>query len=217
MIKNNGYKSFSKFCFLLIATSLLLTACFGPAAAPQMTTYQLQDVSQQKITNRSGCATLLVMMPSTNANYQSKNMFYSLDQYQTQPFAKHQWAASPPQMLLPLLMTSLTNSNYFHAVVTTPFAGKADYQLTTQLTQFQQYFSDDSDASYFKMRLFAVLINNKTHRVIAERRFDATVTAPERSPYGGVIAANQATASILQQLTVWTVKQLRAGIYLRCK
>lgn len=196
------------FLILLTVAISLLTGCFGPVAAPTITTYQLQDSAHPTLARQPGRTTLLVTMPTTNSTYQSKNMLYTLDRYQTQPFVKHQWIAPPTQMLFPLLINSLRSTNYFHAVIPAASSGKANYLLTTQLSQFQQYFFSDTENSYFKMSLLAILTNNKTHKIIAEKRFDATVNASERTPYGGVIAANQATASVLNQLARWTVLQI---------
>lgn len=184
----------------------LLSACsfLGPISTPPVTTYRLQAINQQQVTRSSSRSTLLVLRPTASAGYQTNAMVYSTEHYLTETFAKNQWVSPPAQMLMPLIVTSLQNTHYFHAVVSPPFPGLADLDLNTQLLEFQQNFLDNE--SEFKMVLQAELINNTNNRVIAERQFTAVVAAPENNPYGGVIAANRATEIIMQQLARWSVQ-----------
>lgn len=196
---------------LILAFSLLLSSIISacsilqPAAVPQVTSYQLQGPDRVAVAqNQTGHYVLLVMPPTANEIYQSKNMLYSNHPYQIRPYAKNQWAAPPSQMFLPLLVTSLRHTQRFHAVVAPPFSGLADFQMTTQLQHFEQVFNDGN--SYFNLVILATLINNTSHRVIAEHLFAIHVAAPENTPYGGVVAANQATATFTAQLSKWCVR-----------
>lgn len=184
---------------------LLLTACspFAPVSTPDVNTYQLQTYSHKQLSAYPHRSILLVATPTTHATYQTTAMLYTEGDHQIQKFAKNRWIASPAQMLLPLIVTSLRNTNYFKAVVAPPIASKTDYQLTTQILEFQQYFTETN--SYFKMTLLESLINTRTSRVIAQRRFSASVTAMQNNPEAGVIAANEATAQILNRLVSWVV------------
>ncbi len=184
----------------------LLSACsiLSPVATPQMITYRLQAVNQQHAGRAPSRLTLLVLRPTASPGYHTNAMIYSTDHYLSETFAKNQWVAPPAQMLLPLIVTSLQNTHYFHAVVAPPFPGLADLDLNIQLLQFQQEFIEGE--SQFRMVLRAELINNNNNRVIVEQQFAALIPAPENNPHGGVIAANQATTIILQQLAKWCVQ-----------
>lgn len=195
-------------CIVILLSSLGACSLIQPVATPQITYYQLQETSQRIAKPASALRnrTILVMAPTANDNYQSKNMLYSTDQYQIKSYAKNRWAAPPSQMVLTGMVAGLRNSQQFHAVVAPPFSGVADFQLTTQLLHFEQIFVGEH--SYFNLVILAVLINNNTHRVIAERRFAEHVIAPENNPYGGVVAANQATTNFIQQLSRWCRRSL---------
>ena len=194
----------------LVLLFFLLTACFGPLPAPDISTYRIEAVSHQRVQATPSHLTLLVATPAVNSDYQTRNMVYSTEPYQSRFFAKSQWIAPPAQMLLPLLVTSLQNTRHFHAVVAPPFPGLAEVSLDTRLLEFRQEFFNDR--SQFKMVLLAVLIKTSTSHVIVERRFSATVAASENNPYGGVVAANQATQQILQQLSRWCVDYANAAV-----
>jgi cholesterol transport system auxiliary component len=51
-----------------------------------------------------------------------------------------------------------------------------------------------------RFTLRAYLVDNSTRRVLAWREFDEGVAAASENPYGGVVAANRAVQSVLQQL-----------------
>lgn len=187
--------------FLIIGLIASLSACssiLAPQETPEMNSYTLTSVSKIKAQGAISQDTLLVSKTTGSTNLQTQNMLYVTRRYELEPFASHQWSAPPAQMFYPLLVQSLQNSKHFHAVVTPPFPGKDNLQLTTQLTTLQQDFL--SNPSVIKMAVNAELIDAKDDKVIATKRFSATVKTSQNNPYGGVMAANRATQQILQQI-----------------
>jgi cholesterol transport system auxiliary component len=51
-----------------------------------------------------------------------------------------------------------------------------------------------------RLTLRAHIVDNATRRVLAWREFDETADAAGENPYGGVMAANRAAQTVLQQL-----------------
>jgi hypothetical protein len=51
-----------------------------------------------------------------------------------------------------------------------------------------------------RFTLRAYIVDNTTRRVLAWREFDETFAAASEDPYGGVVAANRAVQSVLEQL-----------------
>lgn len=193
----------------LLSCLLILSGCslLQPVNMPTIHTYQLGKVTELPSTHNKTSLVLLVAKPIANEAYQTQDMQYSEQNYQIQTFAKNQWAAPPASMLLPQMVSQIRNKHYFRAVVPPPYPGRSDLVLTTQLHQFQQYFSDDS--SYFQVTLTATLIRSATAKAIAQQRFSVIAYAPEPTPYGGVLAANEATQKVLQQLASWVVRKSR--------
>jgi cholesterol transport system auxiliary component len=54
--------------------------------------------------------------------------------------------------------------------------------------------------SRVRFTLRATLVENKTRRVLAGREFEAVAPASSDDPYGGVVAANQAVRTVLENL-----------------
>lgn len=183
----------------LLMTVFLLAAC-SPVKLPNPNTYQLAPTlpvnnSSAKVVNQ----TVLVTMPEVAAGYDTEKMAYMQHPFQVGYFTKNAWVDDPGSMLQPLMVEALQNSHHFSAVTASPFSGISDLRLDTTVLTLQQNFL--THPSQIELAVDARLVQSSTQRIIAGKRFVITVQAPSNTPYGGVLAANQATALFLQQLT----------------
>ena len=105
---------------------------------------------------------------------------------------------TPAQMLQQLMSDSLRHTQSFHAVVQSPFIGKSDLRLDSNLQLLQQEFY--SQRSQIHVRLSATLVDSQSHRILASKQFDITNPAASNTPYDGVLASNQAVSRLLSQL-----------------
>ena len=133
-------------------------------------------------------------------------MLYFTQDYSIASFVKNRWAAPPSDMLLPLIVRSLQNTGYFRAVITPPSPVKALARLDVRLIKLVQNFT--KKPSVIEMTLNVSLIDNRSMTIMNSQRFSIEIPASADNPYGGVIAANEATRILLQNLSSWTVKQL---------
>lgn len=191
---------------VFLAMSFILSSCslLGPVNQEQQKSYVLDTLPQHMPKHEARAATILVMQPETRPIYNTTQMAYTDKPYQVSYFSENQWAETPSQMLFPLLVQSLQNTNYFHAVVVAPYAGKYEYMLTTQILQLTQNFLHNT--SYVDMSVRVQLSRVTTGQLIATKQFSRHVPMPQKSPYGGVIAANWATSSILREISEFCVK-----------
>ena len=104
-------------------------------------------------------------------------------------------------MLAPLIVAAIEKSEVFRAVVQTPSAAAGDLRLDTEIIRLQHDFQ--TRPSHVRFTLRAYLVEDKTRRVLGWREFDATVPAASDNPYGGVIAANQAVQTVLDELATY--------------
>lgn len=197
------------FCLcLIVMMAVVLNACspFSPIKSPNINHYRLQQAAKERLSKQASNKTLLVSRPEASAPYQSTQMVYAKKPYQLQAFANNEWIATPSEMLQPLLVQSLRNSHYFHAVVAAPSAIAAELRLDTQILQLQQDFS--KKPSRIELVVQANLID-KENKVVASRRFKEIVTARRNNPQAGVFAANQATEKLLRKLAKFVVSNSR--------
>lgn len=186
----------------LIFLTLSLSGCslFSPIKNSK-NTYVINSVNPNTIHAQPTSLTLLVNVPQTTQAYDTTQMAYIACPYELSYFSKNAWIDTPAQMLLPLMVQSLQNTCHYHAVVTPPFIGQSDLILSTQLVQLQQEFLECKSCSREHIIMRAQLINAATQRIIAACQFEVCERAPQNCPYGGVVAANCATAKLLAQLT----------------
>lgn len=186
--------------FFVLLSGLLMTGCtlFSPVKNQQQNTYIINSIPGCVPKAPLSPLTLLVTPPQTTQPYNTNQIAYSTCPFTLSYFAKNFWVDTPPQMLLPLIVQSMQETCHFHAVVIPPFAGGYDLVLNTQLLQLKQDFSCHPSRVHLMLRAQFI---DATGHVIATRQFCITAVAPCDDPYGGVVAANKAVASLLAQLT----------------
>jgi len=194
----------------LFLSIIFISSCsFSPIKTAPLSTYTITHwpkktvVSQKTISARS----ILVTTPVASPGYNSSRMIYVMIPYQLKSFGDHRWVAPPAELLLPLMANRLRATGYFHAVVTSPFSGGANYQLNMQLLTLQQEFLQPT--SKVRLTIEATLLNMTTGHVIASRVFESVVSAPENNPYSGVLATNIAAHNVLNQIARFVVKNVR--------
>lgn len=190
---------------LFLGTCWLLNAC-SPIKTNVSNQYKLESYSMNKI-EKSSSHSILVSVPDAIPGYQTEQMLYTDKPFELSNFAHSSWISSPGNMLYPLIIQSLQRSHYFFAVASGPEADKTEYRLDTQLIQLQQNFLTKPS----KLDLVAniVLTHIDDARVVASRIIQISVPCPEDTPYGGVIAANQAAFTFTAQVSKFVVHNVK--------
>lgn len=189
----------------LILISLALSACslLSPVPNTAPNEYMIDTMPQSVIKKSRHHGALYVPLPQSSVIVNTSLMAYKEKAHEISYFSKNRWAATPAQMLQPLIVDTLQKTKNFRAVGGTGTPGNYDYLLNTQILVLQQEFY--SHGSVVKMKLRAQLVKVSTNQIIKVKEFEVIERAPYYSPYGGVIAANRATAKILSQLAKWSV------------
>jgi cholesterol transport system auxiliary component len=153
--------------------------------------------------------TLIVSPPHAAAGFDSQRIMYVRHADQLEYFAHNEWIDTPARMLAPLIVTAVESSEAFRAVVQTPSPAAGDMRLDTEILRLQQEFLDTPSRVRFTLR--AYLVESVTRRVIASREFDAVVPAPSEDPHGGVVAANRAVQTVLEELSSFCAEAARSA------
>lgn len=195
-------------CGFFVSVCLLaLYGCsIGPADRNAPHTYLLNpEFSFRSFSTNSGQTdpgTLLVSVPKAQPGFDTPRMAYLLRPHEVSYYAFNQWADTPSRMLAALLAQAMEMTRLWRAVVQAPSTVRAEYRLDCDsLILEQQFFS----ASRVRLALRAQLIDVKRQSVIDARDFEVFEDAPSDDAYGGVIAANRATARLLAGVMEWTV------------
>lgn len=190
----------------LLLLILLLTSCslLGPVKTDPMKSYVLTELPPPISIRKHTLKTILVYPTDVVPPYDTSRMAYSLRPYEINFYANNTWAANPGQMYTPLIMQTLQNTHQF-IVISPPSVVQSQLTLHTTLIELQQIFYKCS--SLVSIVLRAQLIDSYTAKVIATKQISVTEAAPENTPYGGVIAANRATARVLQELVLFCMSK----------
>ena len=212
--------SIAWFCRWCLA-GLLLTLAAGcgsllPKPTPQPTFYSL-DLPRSEpgaavravTTPSSAWPTLLVGAPHAAAGFDSQRIIYMREAHKLEYFARSEWVDTPARMLAPLIVAAVANGGGFRAVLPTPSTAAGDLRLDTDLLRLQHDF--DTSPSRVRFTLRATLVDSATRRVLAWREFEASAAAASDDPYGGVVAANRAVQTVLQQLAGFCLEE--AGMW----
>jgi cholesterol transport system auxiliary component len=189
----------------LVVFLLALAACsIGPSESRAPTTYLLDPQLTLKTPAHPGwsaAATLLVSPPRSQAGFDTARIAYIRRPHEVSYYAFNQWADTPARMLMGLLAQAMERTNLWRAVVQMPSPVRADYRLDSDsLALEQQFFSTPSRV---RLALRVQLIDLKQQRIIGTRDLEVFEEAPSDDAYGAVIAANRATAKLLEQLAAW--------------
>lgn len=190
-----------KIKFLTLAFFILLsTSCsvFTPVKTRTQTTYVLNNVPSMPWKKSARAVTLLVTPTTAAVPYATTQIAYTTQPYEIAYFATHRWAERPSLLFNSLIVQTLQQAHYFHAIVTPPVSGQYDYILNTHLQVLLQDYSKQPGILYFTVH--AEIIKVATAKVIATRQFSSRKIIPNVTPYSGVVTANVVSSEILQQL-----------------
>jgi cholesterol transport system auxiliary component len=191
---------------------LLIPACsLGPTETAAPRSYFLKPEISWKNPRgsgaRMGAAVLLITQPKAQAGFDTPRMAYLLRPYEINYYAFNQWADAPARLLHQILVENLDQTGLWSAVLQAPGALPAQFRLECDnLILEQQFFANPSR---IRLALRARLIETTKPSIVATRYFELLEPAPSEDPYGGVLAANQATAKLVAQMAEWLDNALR--------
>lgn len=157
---------------------------------------------------------LLLSAPQAEPGFDTPRMIYLTRAHEVSYYATNQWAETPARMIWTLLAQSLEKSGLWRVVVPIPSSVRGDYRLDTQGLVLQQEFLQHPSQVRVGFRLQLVELGEQV--VVGTRRFEVVENAPTDDAYGGVLAANRAMATLLDQVTVWVTSCMNEGSPDRC-
>lgn len=193
---------------ILVALSVLISS--SCALSSPVRTETKKDVINKIPTDlpksKTHPATLLVLTPETKPIYDITQMVYTMRPYQISHFSQNEWGETPSQMIQPLIVQTMQNTHYFNAVLTPPYLGRYTYALRTEILDLKQDFTSDPATLQLAMRF--QLSGGATGQVIATKEISLREPMLEKTPYAGVVAANNATVKMLRQLAVFILEKI---------
>lgn len=175
---------------------------FDSAAATAHATKKIAVTRVAKI----NAPTIVVSIPRAAAGFDSPHMAYVRHAHQLEYFQQSEWIEAPAAMLAPLATSALAleRSGIFSAVVQSPTSVIGQLRLDLEIVRLQQEFF--SIPSKIRFTLRAHLLDTTTRQVIAWHEFDTSVVSVSEDAYGGVLAANIAIQTVMEELASFCVQ-----------
>lgn len=189
----------------LIACAAFLSGCtlFSPINVDTKKNV-LNNIPLDLRSERTHAATLLVMEPETMPAYATTQMAYSTQAHQIAYFTKNEWAETPSQMIQPLIVQTLRNTHYFSEVLSPPDFGRHTFGLRIEILELKQDFTSEPAMLRLAMR---ISLSRATNQVVASKQLSVSQPMSEKTPYAGVVAANEAMPKLLRELAEFVVEQ----------
>lgn len=149
--------------------------------------------------------TLIISPVRAASGFDSQRIIYVREPHKLEYFSHNEWIDAPARMLGSLMVASIEQTGAFRAVVMTPGSAGGDLRLDTEIVRLQQDFQTKPSTVQFSLRVY--LVDEKTRKVVAWRAFDNQATADSDDPRAGVVAANRAVQTVLEELSQFLVQR----------
>jgi cholesterol transport system auxiliary component len=194
--------------FVTTMTWLLASCSLLPEPKPvELDRYLLEYTPASVRSAAADAPVLMVGIPVAHGAIDSSRIAYMPKQYGLRYYLHSRWADTPANMLAPLLADAISATGRFQILNASAGREIADLRLETVLTRFYQDFTVQPSVMHVTLR--AQLVDLHDQQLIATRVFDIREPAETDDTYGGVQAANRASAALLQQLAQFCVDSAR--------
>lgn len=127
-------------------------------------------------------------------------------------FDSARWAERAPRMVQTLLVESFENSGRIIAVGRQAVGLKADYNVISELREFQAEYSNGLKAPpTVHIRLNAKLILQPQQIIVASQTFDTTQPVPSNDMAAIIDAFDNALGRVMKQVVEWVLAQKSPG------
>lgn len=192
---------------------VLLVGCTGvlPGSGPPANLYTLTPKNTFDEDLPRVPWQLVVEEPSSAGGLQVQNIALRTRAIELQYFANARWTERAPRMVQTLLVESFENSGKIVAVGRQAIGLRSDFNLKTELREFQAEYSGSNQPPVVHVRLSVRLIQQPRREIIASENFDARVTADGTGMEQVIIAFDDALGKVIRRTVEWSLRTGQAA------
>ena len=120
-------------------------------------------------------------------------------------YAGSRWTDRAPDMVQTLLLESFENTGKIVAVGRQTIGLRSDFDLATDLREFQAEYTPGSDIPKVRVRLNVKIIKQPRQEIIASENFERVVDAKGSTVNDVVLAFDDALGKVLRRVVEWTL------------
>ena len=121
-------------------------------------------------------------------------------------FARARWTERAPRMVQTLMVESFENSGAIVAVGRKAIGLRSDYNLITELREFQAEYFESDGVPTVRVRLNAKLVKQPRRAIVASRTFESTIKSEGKAMWHVIRAFDHALGKVLRHTVEWTIK-----------
>jgi len=195
---------------LIYATVLFLSAaCSVPKLGPGEATryYVLVDQREDSVEAPHQIkGTLLVLETEAAPFLASRKIIFSDSPSERGYYQYASWTESPNKQITGLLVNRLEESKALSTVTKVSGTTVGDFQLNSELLELYHDISERPGKARVSLRV--ELVNLKTRKIIAQKKFSAQAKLEEYDAAAAVEGLSHAVSNILHQVQSWLVKHV---------
>ena len=191
---------------LIAASSFLLAACgsiVGPPDAPQM--YALRPQPQPAQPGEKVGWALSILKPDASSNLDSSRIALARNGTQLDYYANASWPDRLPDIVQTALLAGFETSGRIDAVSRDADALHADYQLSTDLRDFEARYATPDGVPTVAVTIIAHMANAKSRMIVSNLTVTLNEPASANSVDAVVQAFDTALAKAVAQITQWAL------------
>ena len=199
--------------FLLGGSATALGGCdgLGGLLGPPPNLYTLTPKTSFAADLPTVSSQLVVEEPSAAGGLNSLRIVLLRDGTELGYFAGAEWADRAPRMVQILLTESFENTGRIVAVGRQAISLRSDYNLMSELREFQAEYAGGKVLPVAHVRLNAKLIRQPKRNIVDSQSFDMSVPAVAADMRAIIHAFDEALGRVLRQVVEWSLRGMARG------
>jgi len=148
---------------------------------------------------------LVVEEPEAAGGLQVQSIALRTNELELQYFANARWTDRAPRMVQTLLVESFENSRRIIAVGRQAIGLRSDFNLRTELREFQAEYENPDRPPLIRIRINAKIVKQPRREIIASDNFEATARATGTGLHEVVQGFDDALGKVTRRLVEWTI------------
>lgn len=192
---------------LLVASTLLLNGCGSllDVVGPPLSLYNLTPKSTYNENLPEVSWQLVIEEPLASGGLDSSRIAMRPTPTGFKYFADARWTERAPKMVQTLIIESFENTGKIIAVGRHAIGLRSDFNLKTELREFQAEYFHGDNSPVITIRINAKLVKQPRQYIIASKSFEKNVTAADGSLPNIIDAFDDALGKVVKALVRWTL------------
>jgi cholesterol transport system auxiliary component len=193
---------------LAAAALASITACSGmvPGGGPAPSLYTLSPKSTFDEGLPNVTWQLVVEKSTSSGSLATQRIALTHNPVQTEYFAGARWTENAPLLVQTLMVESFENTNKIVAVGRMAIGLRSDFNLKSDLREFQAEYREPGQPPTVRVRINAKLIKQPRRQIVASRTFERRVKAKGTDMHAVVRAFDKALGKVIKRVVQWTLQ-----------